>query len=91
MCSSHQPEEGADSGTYNLSPQGLNLPEGMEVLPGVIGGLRGRSRGSRGGFLMPEGVRYPSGKYVTSWYCHNYKQANEHYHLSHEELRKCQA
>lgn len=89
MCSSHQPEEGADSGTYNLSSDGLILPEGMEVLPGTVGGLRGPTRGSHGGYLSPVGVLHPSGKGVRAWYCHNYKTEAEHWHHTHEQMEEC--
>jgi hypothetical protein len=69
---------------------GLILPDGVQVLPDTFGGLRGRTRGSGGGYLMPEGVRYSSGKFVTSWYCHSYKTADEHYHFNEAHKRECQ-
>jgi hypothetical protein len=69
---------------------GLILPEGVQLLPGTFAGLRGRTRGSGGGYLMPEGVRYTSGKYVNSWYCHGYKTEGEHYHFNEAHKRQCQ-
>jgi hypothetical protein len=67
----------------------LNLPDGVQVLPGTFQGLRGLPRGSQGGYWSPDGVTYPSGKPVQSWYCHGYKTADEHYHVNQPQMEEC--
>lgn len=63
-------------------------PQTVEYLPGTIQGFSGRPDGS-GRMLAPFGLLYPTGTPIKSFYNHNYKGPNEHYHATVQDLHEC--